>query len=215
MKKAVLWDLDGTVLASKRGVFRSIAYALEKLLLPMPSEEELLAFLGPPLSEGFPKVCHVPEALVEDAIRLYREYYNSGGKFEAEIFDGVPDVLRTLKAVGVSCYITTSKPRVFAKQILDHFGVLELFDGIYGSELDGSRSRKDEVLRYCMEQQNLNAQDVILVGDRRYDVNGAAELSIPCVGVLFGYGSREELEKAGATYIVENADELKALLLSL
>lgn len=215
MKKAILWDLDGTVLASKRGVFRSVAYALNKLSLPMPSEDELLAFLGPPLNIGFAQVCQVPADKVDDAIRLYREYYNGGGKFEAEIFSGVPEVLQELRKHGIACYITTSKPQVFATQILEHFGIRNMFDAIYGSELDGSRSHKDEVLQYCLDQQSLCAKDVVLVGDRCYDVNGAAKLSIPCVGVLFGYGSREEFEAAGAAYIVADSHELLERLLSL
>ncbi len=215
MLKAVSWDLDGTVLASKEGVFRSVSYALDKLSLPCPSDDELLAFLGPPLNEGFAKVCHVPEELVPDAIRYYREYYNGGGKFEASIFAGVPEVLSTLAAKGIPSYITTSKPQVFAKQILAHFKVDDLFSAIYGSELDGTRSHKDDVLRYCLAKEQLDTNEVILVGDRHFDVLGAKKLSIPCIGVLYGYGSREELQSAGAAHIVETSEELQGLLLHL
>ncbi len=215
MIAAVLWDLDGTVLASKQGVFRSVEYALNRLSLPIPTESDLIAFLGPPLHEGFSKVCHVPNALVDDAVRLYREYYNGGGKLEASIFEGVADTLKLLQENGIPSFITTSKPQIFAKQILSHFQIDNLFSAIYGSELDGTRSHKDEVLRYCISEQHLDTDSIVLVGDRHFDVFGAQKVGIPCIGVLYGYGTRNELEKAGANHIVENASELQSLLLNV
>ena len=203
MKSVVLFDLDGTVIDSKRGIFRSASCALEKLSLPMPDEREMMAFLGPPLSDGFSQVCHVPEMLVADAVRLYREYYNGGGKFEATVYDGVADLLKALRAMGKNCYITTSKPHIFARQILEHFGVASLFEGIYGAEMDGTRGKKSEVVAYCLEQNGVSARDAVLVGDRHFDVYGAKALSIPCVGVLYGYGSTEELESAGAVALAK------------
>ncbi len=151
MKSVVLFDLDGTVLNSKRGIFRSASYAMERLSLPMPDEREMMAFLGPPLSDGFAQVCRVPEERVTDAVRLYREYYNGGGKFEASIYDGIPSLLQSLRKAGARCFITTSKPHIFARQILEHFGIADLFDGIYGAEMDGTRGKKSEVLAYCLE----------------------------------------------------------------
>lgn len=215
MKRAVLFDLDGTVLDSQTGVFRSIEYAMNKLHLTMPPQSDLIAFLGPPIHQGFTTVCHVPPHLVEDAVTYYREYYNDVGKFEASIYAGIADTLQRIRQDGKRCYITTSKPQVFAKQILSHFGITDLFDEIYGCELDGTRSEKADVLAYCLEQQGLKSGEVILVGDRLYDVNGAQKLSMECVGILYGYGTREELEAAGATYICDNTDELYTLLRSL
>lgn len=215
MKKAILFDLDGTVLDSKPGIFRSAAYALGKLSLPMPDETAMMEFLGPPLSDGFATVCHVPQKQIEEAVRLYREYYNSGGKFEASIYNGLRELLISLQKQGKCCCITTSKPHVFAREILEHFGMAELFNGIYGSEFDGTRGRKSEVVAYCLEQQGLTAADVILVGDRHFDVNGAKMLGIPCVAVLYGYGNEEELRGAEAAYIVRTTTELRDLLVTL
>ncbi len=213
--KAVMFDLDGTILASKEGIFRSAAYALSKLGLPMPLEEDMMAFLGPPLSQGFATVCHVPAERVEDAVKWYREYYNGGGKFEAYIFEGMRECLQTLRGAGIRTYITTSKPHVFAKEIMAHFDMTSLFDGIYGSEFDGTRGRKSEVVEYCMMQNGLTKDDTVLVGDRHFDVDGARKCSVDCIGVAFGYGGKSELVNAGARYVVESASELTELLMEM
>ncbi len=215
MKTTVWVDLDGTVLASARGIYRSVCYALNALSLPVPDDRALRPFLGPPLQDGFVQVCHVPQELVEDAIRLYREYYRAGGMFEADIYEGIPQVLRTLREQGKRCVITTSKPQLFARRILAHFGVDMLFDGIYGSELDHSRSCKAEVIRYAMEKQHFTAAQAVLVGDRHYDADGAREVGMDCVGVLYGYGDETELRTAGADYIAADTASLLTLLLSL
>ncbi len=212
MIKAVMFDLDGTVIASKDGIFRSAAYALDTLGLPMPSEADMMAFLGPPLSEGFRSVCHVDESRIDEAVRLYREYYNGGGKFQAAVFDGVTECLQALKAKGIPSYITTSKPHVFAKEILSYFRTDTAFDGIYGSEFDGTRGKKSEVVSYCMEQHGLRPEEVLLVGDRHFDVNGARQCGVRCVGVTYGYGSREELEQAGAWKLIDTPMALPDLL---
>ncbi len=213
MIKAVLFDLDGTVLASKDGIFRSASYALEQLGYAMPSEEIMQAFLGPPLSMGFKTVCGVRDEHIEEAVRLYRLYYNGGGKFEAYIYDGIRDCIETLRMHGIATYITTSKPHVYAKEILAYFNADTLFDGIYGCEFDGTRGTKEEVVQYCMETHQLTADDAVLVGDRCFDAEGARACGIPCVGVTYGYGSREELQVAGTTHIVDTAQELCSWLL--
>ncbi|MGN0171644.1 MAG: HAD hydrolase-like protein [Acutalibacteraceae bacterium] len=215
MKTTVCFDLDGTVLASQKGIYHSVRYALGALSLPIPDDHALRAFLGPPLHEGFAQVCHVPPEQLEDAIRLYRDCYRQGGMFEADIYEGIAQMVRTLREQGKRCLITTSKPQLFAQRILAHFGVDRLFDGIYGSELDQSRSRKSEVIRYAMEKQHFTPQEAVLVGDRHYDVDGAKEVGMDCVGVLYGYGDETELRKAGATYIVADTQALLELLLSL
>lgn len=215
MKSLILFDLDGTVLDSKPGIFHSVAYALDKLELPMPDEVTLMDFLGPPLSDGFARVCRVDEERVADAVRLYREYYNGGGKFEAAIYDGVRELLIALRQQGKRCCITTSKPHIFARQILEHFDMADLFDGIYGAEMDGTRGKKAEVVAYCLEQQGFTAEDAVLVGDRHFDVNGAKALGIPCVGVLYGYGTKEELEEAGAAALAHTAEDVFEIVLTL
>ncbi len=215
MKSVVLFDLDGTVLDSKPGIFRSAAYAMDKLSMPMPSEQDMMAFLGPPLTDGFAQVCRVPAEQVTEAVRLYREYYNGGGKFEASIYNGVAELLKLLREAGKRCFITTSKPHLFARQILEHFGIAELFDGIYGAEMDGTRGKKSEVVAYCLEQNGISAQDAVLIGDRHFDVNGAKVLCIPCIGVLYGYGTKEELETAGAVALADCPSEVLKIVLTM
>jgi len=212
MIKAVLFDLDGTVLASRKGVYRSAAYALDRLGYAMPDDDAMLAFLGPPLSDGFRTVCHVKDADIDSAIRLYREYYNGGGKFEAELFEGVVDCLHQLREKGYALFITTSKPHVFAKEILDHFNALALFDGVYGSEFDGTRGRKSEVVQFCLSQHSLSVAEAVLVGDRHFDVHGAHKCHMRCVGVTYGYGSPEELTEAGADALIAFPSDLPELL---
>lgn len=214
-KRAVLFDLDGTVLASKEGIFRSASYALNRLSMSMPSEMEMLAFLGPPLAEGFGKVCHVPAEQIDDAIRYYREYYNNGGMFEAYIYEGIDSCLESLRKHGVKTYITTSKPRVYAEKILKRFDMDKAFDAIYGCELDGTRSHKSEVVAYCLADNDLSSSEVLLVGDRHFDVYGAAECGVDCVGVTYGYGTERELRDAGTAYIAKTTRELQQLLESL
>ncbi len=215
MKTTVCFDLDGTVLASKKGVFRSIRYALNGLHLPVPGEEELMSFLGPPLDEGLRQVCHVPDNRLSEAIRLYREYYSETGCFEAEIYEGIPQAMQELRASGRKCIITTSKPEVFSRKILAHFGIDTLFDGIYGSNLDNTRSRKSEVLLYAMRRQNAEISRSVLIGDRCYDAAGAREIGMACVGVLYGYGSREELLGAGVVGTVASPLDLPDYLFRL
>ena len=188
---------------------------MEKLALPMPDEREMMAFLGPPLSDGFAQVCRVPEERVADAVRLYREYYNGGGKFEASVYHGVTDLLKVLRAAGKRCFITTSKPHLFARQILEHFAIADLFDGIYGAEMDGTRGKKSDVIAYCLEQNGVATRDAVLVGDRHFDVNGANALSVPCIGVLYGYGTKEELKTAGAVAIADDPGEVLDIVMSL
>ncbi len=216
MLKAILFDLDGTVLDSKPGIFRSAAYSLGQLGLPMPSDEDMMAFLGPPLSEGFLNVCHVPVDKVGDAVRLYREYYtNNNGMFDASIFDGVRELLTSLRQRGYLCCVTTSKPQVYACRILEHFRCDQLFDGIYGCELDGTRGHKSEVVAYCLEQHHLSNEETVLVGDRHFDVNGAKALGIPCIGVLYGYGTKDELYQAGAVSLAEKPEEILQIIAKL
>lgn len=216
MKQVVLFDLDGTVLDSKSGIFHSASYALERLGLPMPPITEMMAFLGPPLSEGFLRVCHVPQESVDEAVRLYRENYTlNNGMFDACIYDGVRELLIALREQGKRCYITTSKPQVYAKRILEHFDAVHLFDGVYGCELDGTRGHKSEVIAYCLAQENLNSNDAVLIGDRHFDVSGAKMFDIPCVGVLYGYGTREELVHAGAAFVAETTEDVYDFVMNM
>lgn len=209
--QTVIFDLDGTLTDSGEGIINSAVYALERLGLPVPDRPALRKMVGPPLSVGF-ALLGVPENLVDEAVRLYRERYNEGGgMYENRVYDGIKDCLNTMKAAGLRLFVGTSKPEPLAREILDRFGLAPYFDYIAGATWDKSRQNKDDVLRYLLEMIDADS-GAIMVGDTHYDVTGAHARGIPCVGVTWGYGTRDELSKADA--VVDSPAELSAYLLS-
>ncbi len=209
--RTVIFDLDGTLTDSGEGIINSAVYALERLGLPVPDRTELRKMIGPPLSIGF-ALLGVPEDLVDEAVRLYRERYNEGGgKYENRVYDGIEDCLNALKAAGAKLFVGTSKPEPLAREILDRFGLAPYFDYIAGATWDKSRQNKDDVLRYLLEMIGADS-GAIMVGDTHYDVRGAHERNLPCVGVTWGYGTREELINADA--LADTPEELLTILLS-
>ena len=206
----VLFDLDGTLTDPGEGITNSVAYALSEMGIQPPKREELYKFIGPPLLESFMRFFDMSQGQAEEAIRLYRVYFADRGIFENVAYPGVRELLEKLKVAGIGVALATSKPAVFAGQILEHFGLSEYFDFVVGSELDGTRSSKGEVIKFALE---LGARDggyrnALMVGDRLHDIRGARENGIDSLGVLYGYGSRTELEEAGANYIVSCPDEI-------
>lgn len=209
----VIFDLDGTLTDSGEGIINSAAYAFERLRLPTPPRTELRKMVGPPLSVGF-STLGVPEALVDEGVRLYRIRYNEGGgKLENRVYDGIEDCLKALKAAGIRLFVGTSKPEPLAREILSGFRLAPYFEYIAGATWDGSRQNKDDVLRYLLDGIG-GADGAIMVGDTHYDVTGAHARDLPCVGVAWGYGTREELLSAGADAIVDSPEELTEYLLS-
>ncbi len=203
----VLFDLDGTLTDSGPGITGGGAYAFEKLGLPVPPCEDLRTMVGPPLSSSFPRL-GVPADRVEEAIGLYRHYYNRlGGKFENSVYPGVREMLERLKERGLRLFVATAKPEPVAREVLAHFGLDRYFDYIAGAGSDFSRESKADVLKYLLETAG-DPEGTILVGDTVYDVAGANELGIPCVGVTWGYGSVKDMEAAGAAAIVSSPEEL-------
>ncbi len=210
---SVVFDLDGTLTDSGEGIRNSARYAFEKLGLPIPAETELRKMVGPPLSVGF-SVLGVPNAQIDEAVRLYRERYNEGGgKYENRVYDGIEDCLKELKAAGMRLYVGTSKPEPLAKEILSEFGLAPYFDCIAGASWDGSRQNKDDVLAYLLSLVG-GADGTVMVGDTHYDVRGAHARNLPCIGVTWGYGTREELQNAGADVLINTPEELLTILLS-
>jgi len=211
MWKTVLFDLDGTLTDSAPGITNSAACALAHFGI---HEEpgNLLKFVGPPLSESLPEFYGFsPEQTVE-AIKVFRAYFTEKGWLENAPYPGIEDLLRDLKDAGLTLMVATSKPEAQAVRILNHFGLAEYFGRICGAPIgneDGAK--KSDVIRTALQHADGPA---VMVGDRRHDVAGAKETGLPCIGVLYGYGGREELEQAGAAYIVEDLAELKKLLLS-
>lgn len=210
MKKAVLFDLDGTLTDSGEGIINCAIYALERLGLPVPPREEMRVFVGPPLHETFQKF-GVLESQAEEAVRIYRERYIPIGKFENTPYPGIREVLETLKNKGYQLYVATSKPEKTSVEILEHFDLAKYFDRICGASMDLSRNSKEAVIAYLLEE-NGRADNITMVGDTKFDIIGAKAHGIPAIGVSWGYGEVTDMETAGANAIAHTMDELLELL---
>jgi phosphoglycolate phosphatase len=212
-KRVVLFDLDGTVTDPKAGITRSVRYSLESFGITVEDPDSLTAFIGPPLAESFKKLYGFDDAQAERAIAKYREYFAPKGIFENTLYDGMDVLLRRLSEKGVVLAIATSKPAVFAERILSHFEIDAYFSFVSGSELDGRRVKKGEVIRYALDTLGLSSpESAVMVGDREHDVIGARENGVESVGVTYGYGSLQELTGAKATYIAGSVAGLSELL---
>mgnify|MGYP004665620031 CR=1 FL=1 len=210
----IFFDLDGTLTDSADGIVNSVRYALEKQGIVPPAREQLLPFVGPPLLDSFHKYYGMDREQGMQAIKAYREYFTDRGWKENSVYEGIPDVLKQLKDAGAHLYIATSKPEPFAKRIAEYFDLAKYFDGIVGSTLDEKITKKSQVIDLVLAQIGEDYHGkTVMVGDREHDVNGAKENGLPCIGVLYGYGSREELEEAGAAGISETVEGLLTELL--
>lgn len=192
MKKNILFDLDGTLTDPAPGITGSVRYALEKLGAPVPPQEVLCRFIGPPLLESFSTYCGFSAQQSRAAIEYYREYFAQRGLFENRVYDGISQLLRALTDAKRRLFIATGKPEVFARQIAAHFGFDSYFEDIAGIPLDGEHLSKSLVIARVVGSYGLDPLATVMVGDRSYDAVGAAENGIDCVGVLYGYGTREE-----------------------
>ena len=210
MEKTILFDLDGTLTDSGEGILKCAALGLEHFGLPVPDQETMRVFVGPPLHETFVKF-GVPEDKADEAVAVYRSRYNTVGKFENTPYPGVFTLLQKLKDQGHRLLVATSKPEGLAVEIMDKFGLTPYFDRICGASLDRSRSCKEDVIAYLLAC-NGTAENMIMVGDTHYDVEGAAAHGIPTIGVSWGYGKVEDMEKAGAVAIAYTMDALFDLL---
>lgn len=210
MKKTVLFDLDGTLTDSGEGIINCAIQALEHFGLPIPSREEMRVFVGPPLHETFQRF-GVPADKTEEAIRVYRSRYIPTGMFENTPYPGIKELLETLKKENYTLYVATSKPEEMSVTILERFGLAPYFDRICGASIDSSRSTKDAVIAYLLEQSGAK-EDMVMVGDTKYDVLGAKAHGIPAIGVSWGYGSADEMEEAGAIGIADTMEQLLELI---
>ena len=208
----LFWDLDGTLTDPYEGITRSVAYALHFFDIEVPDRTVLCPFIGPPLKDSFMRFYGFSSADAELAIARYRDYFAGKGLFENTVYPGIPSLLGELRAAGIRLILATSKPAVFARRILEHFDLLSCFTVLCGSELDGSRTRKEEVIRYALEQTGARPEETAMIGDRRFDIEGAHACGIAAVGVLYGYGSREELVEAGATRLAASVADLREML---
>lgn len=213
--KYIFFDLDGTLTNPAEGITNSVAHALKYYGISVSDKTQLYKFIGPPLAQSFSEFYGFSPDRAKEAVDKYREYFADTGIFENKVYDYIPEVLSKLKKAGFSLAMATSKPEVFAKRIADKFELTQYFDFIGGSLLDNSRTDKGEVIEYVLSSLKADREKTIMVGDRSHDILGAKKCSVKSVGVLYGFGNREELEKAGADYIAETPTQLGNLLLSL
>ena len=213
MSQVILFDLDGTLTESGEGIMKSVQYALEKLGIIEENQENLRRFIGPPLLESFMNYYGMDQETAAQAVVYYRERYTDKGIFENELYPKIPQLLEILQINDKILGVASSKPEVYVKQILEHFGIDQYFQVIVGSELDGSRTKKPEVIEEALRRLNMQTErdKVLMVGDREHDVSGAISCGLQCIGVAYGYGSREELEKAGAVYVADTVEDLGIL----
>ena len=209
----ILFDLDGTLTDSAEGIINCVLYSLERYGIQEDDREKLKAFVGPPLVDSYRNYYHVTEEEARKLTEYYRERFSVTGWKENRVYEGIPEVLDALKKAGKHLILATSKPEVYTRKIMELFGLSQYFEVICGATLDGRIVQKGQVIAYAISQIGAEHKaEMVMVGDREHDVYGAAEHGIPCIGVLYGYGSREELVSAGATMLCETVSELPELL---
>ena len=210
MKKAIFFDLDGTLTDSGEGIINCAAMTLERFGLPVPSRQEMGVFVGPPLDKTFIEF-GIPADKTDEAIRIFRSRYVTVGKFENFPYPGIPELLKSLQDAGHRLFVATSKPEVTALEVLEHFDLSKYFEKICGATLDGTRSHKEDVLRFLLSQVD-GVENTVMVGDTKYDVIGAKHHNIPCIGVAWGYGKVQDMVDAGAIAIAKDVPHLYDLL---
>ncbi len=217
-KKVLFFDLDGTLTDPGIGITNSVMYALEKFGIQVMDRKVLYKFIGPPLMQSFEKFYGFDKEQAEHAVDLYREYFGDRGIFENQVYNGIEELLKKLRTQGKIVGLATSKPEIYAGQILGHFGLDKYFDFISGSMMNGERTDKGEVIAWAIQllkrdqKQEYTAADMVMIGDREHDVIGAKKNRISSIGVLFGYGSDRELTEAGADLVVSSVSQLSGVL---
>lgn len=213
MYNHLLFDLDGTLTDPKEGITNSIVHALHKMEITAPAHNELVHFIGPPLKDSFEKDYGLYGDDNMRALKFYREYFVDQGLYENIVYPGIEDLLNSLKENGYHLYVATSKPIDYAKIILDHFSLSHYFDGIAGSELNGTRNQKADVIQHLIEEFELPQKKCVMIGDRKHDLIGAELNQIDAIGVLYGYGSSEELSSYPAVALITDVASLKSYFL--
>lgn len=205
MYQYVLFDLDGTLTDSVLGITNSVMYALEQFGIREEDRTKLYKFIGPPLRDSFAEFYGFDETQIEAAVRYYQERYGTKGVYENEVYDGIEELLKTLKKHGCSLIVATSKPEKFAIEIIKYFHLDSYFDLVVGATMDHTRNKKAEVIDYVLKEAKITDRSkAVMIGDREHDIIGAKEMHLDSIGVLYGYGTKEELMEAGATYIAKD-----------
>ena len=209
MYNYILFDLDGTLTDPAEGITNSVSYALEKFCIIVSDKRELYKFIGPPLVDSFMEYYGFSEEDANKAVAYYREYFKPKGIYENAIYDGTVSLLSELKKQNKTVILATSKPELFAKEILKYFSIDCYFDFVAGATMDKTRNKKSDVIAYALSECKItDLKSCLMVGDRNQDINGARANGIDSVGVLYGYGDRQEHEAAGATYIAETVEDI-------
>ncbi|MDM8298755.1 HAD family hydrolase [Enterocloster aldenensis] len=219
-KDYILFDLDGTLTDPKEGITKSVRHALNHYGIQVDDLDTLTPFIGPPLTDSYKKYYGFSDEQAWEGVLVYREYFSERGWHENKEYPGIKEMLGALKAAGRVLLVATSKPEEFARKILEHFGMAGYFDFIGGADMDETRVRKADVIRYVLEQYGLDTSRetlarCVMVGDREHDVLGARECGMDCVGVLYGYGDRQEMDGCRPAWTADTVDDLKDLLLTL
>jgi phosphoglycolate phosphatase len=213
--KTILFDLDGTLTDSALGITNSVMYALKTLGISLPERKELYKFIGPPLGESFKKFYGFSEEEAVRAIKIYREYFADKGLYENELYPDIPETLRLLKQNNNNLLVATSKPEVFARRIIDHFGLTPYFSYVAGADLGETRGEKANIIKIALSESGLSPHGAVMVGDREHDIIGAKKCGLLSVGVLYGFGSLSELTQAGADAIAEKVSDIPAAVYRL
>lgn len=207
----LLFDLDGTLTNPFQGITTCIAYALEKMGIVSPPLEGLGWCIGPPLRGSFAELlASDDQELIEKALGFYRERFGTVGLFENKVYDGIPEALGALRAMGHRLYVATSKPGVYAERIIAHFDLARYFTRVYGAGLDGTLNDKTDLISHILERETIAVRETVMIGDRKYDMIGAGQNGVCGLGVLWGYGTRDELASSGASAFIENPHNLPA-----
>ena len=209
MYDVFLFDLDGTLTDPSVGITNSVAYALDKFGITVEDKKSLYKFIGPPLVEGFSEFYGFSHQDSLKATEYYRETFSVKGIYENKVYDGVPEMLERLNRMGKKVILATSKPEKFAKEILRYFDLAKYFHFVAGATFDSTRNTKDAVISYALSEAGIDdKQKTVMVGDREHDVIGANANGIDSIGVLYGFGNREEMTAAGATHIIEKVHDI-------
>lgn len=217
MYQVVLFDLDGTLTDSREGICKSVQYALVKVGRPAPELKDLECFIGPPLKTSFREFYQITGEEADRAVAFYRERYSDVGKYENKPYEGISELLDALKKAGYVLAVASSKPELYVEDILKYFHLYEYFDYVVGSDMEGKRGEKEDVIREAFHRMGLDEkmrkEQAVMIGDRHFDINGAKYFGIDSIGVTYGFAKDGELEEAGATYVVESVRDLQKLLL--
>ena len=211
---AVFFDFDGTIADTGEGIFSSVEYAIEEMGFPPLPDDRLRTFIGPPVFESFKRELPMSDEQASTAVEKYRERYSESGIYKLRVYDGIEDLINELKKSGIKVAIASSKPEKFVMRIIDYLGISSLIDFIAAPESDKAPEGKTVLVERAVDHFGVDKSRALMIGDRYFDIDGANGAGVESIGVTFGYGSREELDKAGSTYLADSAEEIRKIIFS-